>query len=74
MVAQGFEEKDSFGVAKFLLGSPPSVEVQGFLVLLAFQGHTEGVVVVLDDGGLGELTIVGALILFSGLARLATLL
>ena len=28
---------------------------------------------VLDDGGLGELTIVGALILMSGLTRLATL-
>ena len=24
-------------------GSPPSVEVQGFVVLLAFQGHAEGV-------------------------------
>ena len=31
-------------------------------------------VAVLDDGGLGELTIVGALILMSGLTRLATLL
>ena len=29
---------------------------------------------VLDDGSLGELTIVGALILMSGLTRLATLL
>ena len=29
---------------------------------------------VLDDGGLGELAIVGALILMSSLARLATLL
>ena len=31
-------------------------------------------VAVLDDGGLGELTIVGALILLSGLVGLATLL
>ena len=31
-------------------------------------------VAVLDDGGLGELTILGALILLSGLARLVTLL
>ena len=31
-------------------------------------------VAVLDDGSLGELTIVGALILMSGLTRLATLL
>ena len=31
-------------------------------------------VAVLEDGGLGELTIVGALILMSGLTRLATLL
>ena len=29
---------------------------------------------VLEDGGLGDLTIVGALILMSGLSRLATLL
>ena len=43
MVVQGFEEKESFGVAKFLSGSPPSVEVQRFVVLLAFQGHAEGV-------------------------------
>ena len=31
-------------------------------------------VAVLEDGSLGELTIVGALILMSGLTRLATLL
>ena len=31
-------------------------------------------VAVLDDGGLGELTIIGALILISGLTRLAKLL
>ena len=31
-------------------------------------------VAVLEDGGLGELMIVGALILMSGLTRLATLL
>ena len=43
MVVQGFEEKDSFGVAQFVSGSPPSVEVQGFVVLLALQGHAEGV-------------------------------
>ena len=43
MVVQGFEEKDSFGVAQFVSGYPPSVEVQGFVVLLAFQGHAEGV-------------------------------
>ena len=34
----------------------------------------EVLVAVLDDSGLGKLTIVGALILMSGLARLATLL
>ena len=45
------------------------------------RGGSEGayvvdvvLVVVLDDVGLGELTIVGALILMSGLTRLATLL
>ena len=43
VVVQGFEEKDSFGVAQFVSGSPPSVEVQGFVVLLAFQGHAEEV-------------------------------
>ena len=43
MVVQGLEEKDSFGVAQFVLGFPPSVEVQGFAELLAFQGHAEGV-------------------------------
>ena len=43
MVVQGLEEKDYFGVAQFVSGSPFSVEVQGFVVLLAFQGHTEGV-------------------------------
>ena len=43
MVVQGFEDKDSFGVAKFVLGSPPLVEVQVFVMLLAFQGHAEGV-------------------------------
>ena len=31
-------------------------------------------VAVLDDGGLGEFTIVGTLILMSGLTRLVTLL
>ena len=31
-------------------------------------------IVVLEDGGLGELTIVGALILMSGLTRLVTFL
>ena len=43
MVVQGFEEKDSFGVAQFVSGSPPLVEVQGPVVFLAFQGHAEGV-------------------------------
>ena len=43
MVVQGFEEKDSFGVAQFVLGSTPSVEDQGFVVLLEFQGQAEGV-------------------------------
>ena len=43
MVVQGFEEKDSFGVAQLVLVFPPLVEVQGFVVLLAFQGHAEGV-------------------------------
>ena len=45
------------------------------------RGGSEGayvvdvvLVAVLDDGGLGELTIVGAFILLSRLARLATLL
>ena len=45
------------------------------------RGGSEGayvvnvvLVAVLDDGGLGELTIVGALILMSGLTRLETLL
>ena len=42
MIVQGFEEKDSFGVAQFVSGSPPSVEVQGIVVLLAFQGNAEG--------------------------------
>ena len=42
MVVQGLEEKDSFGVAQFVSGSPPSVEVQVFVLLLAFQGHAEG--------------------------------
>ena len=44
------------------------------------RGSSEGAYVVyvvlltfLDDGGLGELTIVGALILMSGLTHLATL-
>ena len=40
---QGFEEKDSFGVDQFVSGSPPSVEVQGPVMFLAFQGHAEGV-------------------------------
>ena len=31
-------------------------------------------VAVLDDGGLGELTVVGALMLMGGLARLVTVL
>ena len=43
MVVQGLEEKDYFGVAQFVSGFPPSVEVQGFVELLAFQGHAEGV-------------------------------
>ena len=43
MVVQVFEEKDFFGVSQFVSGSSPSVEVQGFVVLLAFQGHAEGV-------------------------------
>ena len=43
MVVQGLEEKDSFGVAQFVSGFPPSVEVQGFAELLAFQGRAEGV-------------------------------
>ena len=43
MVVQGFEEKDNFGVALFVSGSPPLVEVQVFAVLLSFQGHAEGV-------------------------------
>ena len=43
MVVQGFEEKDYFVVAQFVLGSPPLVEVQGFVVLLTLQGHAEGV-------------------------------
>ena len=45
------------------------------------RGGSEGayvvyvvLVVVLDDGGLGELTIVGASMLMSGLTRLAELL
>ena len=37
------EEKDSFGVAQFVLGFPPSVEVQVFAELLALEGHAEGV-------------------------------
>ena len=41
MVLQGFEDKDYFGVAKFVSGSTPSVEVHGPVVLLAFQGHAE---------------------------------
>ena len=43
MVVQGFEEKDSFGVAQFVSGFPPLVEVHGFVELLAFQGHAEEV-------------------------------
>ena len=43
MVVQRLEEKDSFGVAQFVLGFPPSVEVQGFVEFLALQGHAEGV-------------------------------
>ena len=43
MVVKGFEEKDSFGVAQFVSGFPPSVVVQGFAELLAFQGHADGV-------------------------------
>ena len=43
MVVQVLEEKDSFGVAQFVSGFPPSVEVQVFAELLAFQGHAEGV-------------------------------
>ena len=43
MVVQVFEEKDYLGVAQFVSGSPPLVEVQGFVVFLAFQGHAEGV-------------------------------
>ena len=43
MVVQGLEEKDSFGVAQLVSGFPPSVQVQGFAELLAFQGHAEGV-------------------------------
>ena len=43
MVVQGLEEKDSFGVAQFVSGFPPLVEVQGFAELLAFQGLAEGV-------------------------------
>ena len=31
------------GVAQFLSGFSPLVEVQGFAELLAFQGHAEGV-------------------------------
>ena len=42
-VVQGVEEKDYFGVAQFVLGFPPSVEVQVFAELLEFQGHDEGV-------------------------------
>ena len=43
MVVQGLEEKDYFGIAQFLSGFPPSVEVKGFAELLALQGHDEGV-------------------------------
>ena len=43
MVVKGLEEKDYFGVAQFVSGFPPLVEVQGFSELLAFQGHAEGV-------------------------------
>ena len=43
MVVQGLEEKDSFGVAQFVSGFPPLVEVQVFVELLEFQGHAEGV-------------------------------
>ena len=43
MVVQGFEENYSFVVAQFVSGSPPLVEVQGFVVFMAFQGHAEGV-------------------------------
>ena len=31
VVVQGFEDKVSFVVDQFFLGSPPSVEVQGFV-------------------------------------------
>ena len=41
MVVQGLEEKYSFGFVNFLSGYPTSVEVQGLLVLLELQGHTE---------------------------------
>ena len=40
---QGFEERENIWVDQFVLGSPPSVEVQGLVVLLVFQGHAEGV-------------------------------
>ena len=43
MVWQVFEEKDSLWVAQFVSVSPPLVEVQGPVVLLAFQGHAGGV-------------------------------
>ena len=43
MAVQGLEEKDSFGVAQFVSGFSPSVEVLGFAELLVFQGHAEGV-------------------------------
>ena len=42
MVVKVLEEKDYFGVAQFLSGFPPLVEVQEFVELLALQGHVEG--------------------------------
>ena len=42
MVVQGLEENDSFGVAQFVSGFPPLVEVHGLAELLAFQGLAEG--------------------------------
>ena len=43
MVWQGFEVKDYLWVAQVVLGSPPSVEVQGPVLILVFQGHSDGV-------------------------------
>ena len=42
MVVQGLGENDSFGVAQFVSGFPPLVEVHGLAELLAFQGLAEG--------------------------------